>query len=229
MHEYESIRLIYRTMVDEKSRDVFCKRFRYNLENGFNSVGALHALVMTNDRIRRFIERAVLYDKVLIYGAGIRGRSLKKLFPEIHVKGFLETRPKDKSCDDLPVLDARSYIARNKEEYYIISSRGRSGEEMRQILKAGGIENDHILDWGLLDDLNERDQYFDVFCDRKWSKEIFVDMGCYDGETSIRLSELAKEELEKVIAFEPDPDQLKICENHMNSTGIHFDMIAKGA
>lgn len=100
---------------------------------------------------------------------------------------------------------------------------------MKTILRKYGVDNTRVFDWGYIDDLIERDQYFDVFSNRKWNDEIFVDMGWWDGSTSISFKELAKDSLDKVIAFEPDINQFCFCQEKLNGLDIPFNIVNKAA
>ncbi len=73
------------------------------------------------------------------------------------------------------------------------------------------------------------EQYLDTDVGKDWYKEVFVDMGCWDGATSIRFAKHVGKNLKKVIAFEPDITRIDICGQNMAGEGLNFELVNKGA
>lgn len=69
-------------------------------------------------------------------------------------------------------------------------------------------------------------QYFDVFEPRE--NEVFVDAGCYDGDTSVDFINWCGEKYDRIYAFEPSKDMLELCKNKFNNRGIkNYELIDK--
>ena len=98
-----------------------------------------------------------------------------------------------------------------------------------QDLLSEGISEDRIIDGGALYDLFEGSQYFtleELPCE--CSDEVFVDVGCYDGMSTVAFSRWCGGG--KSYGFEPDEQNAKRIFGVLKSKGVaNFELIRKGA
>lgn len=73
-------------------------------------------------------------------------------------------------------------------------------------------------------------QYFDydIICSRLTEKEVFVDGGCFDFGTSMRLMELAPG-VNKIYAFKPAQEQLQFVKENISKSGFNNICLEKAA
>ena len=95
-----------------------------------------------------------------------------------------------------------------KEIYEQIIGNGYSAERVCKFVRA-------VLGW----------QYFDYF--KPNEHEIFVDCGCFNGQTSVEFVKWAGQ-YDKIYAFEANPDVLNNCNERFKNFGINVEMINKG-
>ncbi len=94
-----------------------------------------------------------------------------------------------------------------------------------QLLSMGVPETKIIMhqEGGLFLDYGR--QYFDVDAVKPSEDgEVFIDAGCYDGLSSVNAAKWAEGRLEKVVAFEPDVNSLKKCEEKIKSIGCEYEI-----
>lgn len=73
------------------------------------------------------------------------------------------------------------------------------------------------------------DQYFDLeYLKVDNDKEIFLDVGCYDGNSSINFKKWCGEHEYFIYAFEPDSRCIETCILNLNNQKINYKLIPKG-
>lgn len=92
----------------------------------------------------------------------------------------------------------------------IVATEKYEKEILQHLLEHGKPEKDIYLISSVIDRASDK-QYFDEEFIRFDEKEIFVDAGSYDLETTRKFYRLCPQ-LEKVYAFEPDPDNYEVCQ-----------------
>lgn len=69
-------------------------------------------------------------------------------------------------------------------------------------------------------------QYFDMFSPMQ--EEVFIDAGCYDGQTSCDFVKWCNGDYNKIYAFEPSDDIVAVCLKNISSKGIkRFELYQK--
>jgi FkbM family methyltransferase len=80
----------------------------------------------------------------------------------------------------------------------------------------------------MLDELSKQ-QYFDLEEFKSNEEEVFVDVGGFDGMTSIGFLDWCKNSKEKSIyVFEPDSDNIEKCHNNLSKYTDNYKIIDKG-
>ena len=130
----------------------------------------------------------------------------------VKVKSILDYLKTDEYLMNLPVYNAESYIKGNVDDYYVITSVEYRTELLEQLLRLG-VERDHILDLGETYFYVWGNQYFDVLTIAE--DEVFIDAGCYDGNTTKEFLKSCNGKYNKIYAFEPDEKCFKECEENL--------------
>lgn len=71
------------------------------------------------------------------------------------------------------------------------------------------------------------EQYFDLGIMQLGQGDVFVDAGCFDGETSLAFIERAGQNYGYIYAFEPDPDNQRLCDANLATTP-RIGLVKKG-
>lgn len=91
-----------------------------------------------------------------------------------------------------------------------------------------GISGDNIIDVGLEREELADNQYFDLKYFPHSDNETFVDMGAFEGESTLNFIKWANEDYKEIYAFEPDPKNYLMCKEILkNIQNCH--LINKGA
>ena len=93
----------------------------------------------------------------------------------------------------------------------VIISAGSATNEIRQILEDGRYPRGQIYTLANFGPQMDDGQYFNPDFMTYGNQEVFIDAGCYDLETSLKLKKYCNQ-VKKIYAFEPDPDNYMICE-----------------
>lgn len=128
------------------------------------------------------------------------------------VKGILEHLDADERLKSLPVYNAENYIQANPKDFYVITSPLFRAELMEQLLSLG-VKRNHILDFGSTYQYMWGNQYFDTL--PMTNDEVFIDAGCYDGNTTKEFLKSCNGRYSKIYAFEPDGNCYKKCEENL--------------
>lgn len=142
--------------------------------------------------------------EVVIFGAGYRGKVNAAILAKagIRILAFVDndTRLHGKIINGIEVVSADVLKAKYTHCPIIVSNEFSSFIIRDQLLSIGIPRKDIILAPNMRAD--NQDQYFDVF--KPMENEIFADIGCYHGETSMRFIKWCDGRYDKIYAFEAD-------------------------
>ncbi len=228
---------VIKNLADEETRDWFDARLKYACTHDpFDFYPAIYrnchgkmdgwdlGVLMSDDYKNKTImifgaNDADNYDK---HSYEILRRSALKS----NIYGFLNNNPKQKELFGLPVLSIFDLDEKLKDSLFIISSP-KAGKAMYHELTRFGISQKNIFfpSYGRLT-AGMGNQYFDVF--QPVDKEVFVDAGCYNAETSISFSDWCKGDYEMIYAFEASNNMAKVCREKFQQAGItSFELVEK--
>lgn len=206
----QNIKDIFLRLQDEMSKDIFKNRLLFSLTE---DARFMREVVLSNLTGRKMYEkfREINGSNVYIYGAGLRGKRLAEMFPEIVWKGFIDANKRG-LYGKLPIIHIEDLDI--NENTTIIISIASDHDKVKKQLMTLGIEEKKII---ILNDYNKEiinGMYFDSIVGKMKANEYFIDAGGFDGQTT--LSYLKKyfpgnEKNAKAIIFEPDIDNYKIC------------------
>lgn len=226
----DTLNKIYNAFGDEKSRKIFENRLMYSISGG--GIEYLRNIVLQNKKIKDFkdeIKKCKTNDMV-IFGAGEAGKRLYLLFEGITWKYFVDSNTKnmkDSKIGNVPIISYDKFIENYQGEYIVISSLIHHKKMVEQLNKDGIYER--IIDLGEIKESLTHYQYFDLeYLQPAVGKEIFVDVGCYNGMSSVDFQKWSKGN-SFVYAFEPNFRQIEECKRNLENSGVNYKIINKGA
>lgn len=209
---------IYQMLEDDESKDIYLKRLNYLITGDFKYMRELIAsyqpelLVQVKKDISDLLAELPQNRNFVLYGAGKDGRLMLPHFEnDSRFMGFCsETKEKQKNGYlGYPVMSPEELLSR-KDLSVIITTRDHR-DEIMEILTDGGYPENLIFNGPIYYTENfwDPEQYFSPNFMTFEDKEVFVDAGCFDLGTSLRLRKHCPQV--KVYAFEPNPKQYRRC------------------
>lgn len=235
---FEQYRGVYALLEDEQSRDIYLNRLCWLISRDRKYLDAIVARYFpkaphyTGMTVQGLMDSMPKDTKVVLYGAGIQGKEMLRYWE--HDERFIgfcsrtEEKQKNGYCG-YPVMSPEELIAR--KDLSVVISTYDAYEEIRQILQDGGYPEDKIYDINSVDAYNDSGQYFAPEFMAYQEEEIFLDIGCLNLSTSMKMPKYCKR-LKKVYAFEPDPDNYKVClerKNRRELQGVEVKLLPFGA
>lgn len=241
---------IYNKMQDDESRNI------YNLKMEMYKNGTSTALIEGITELEKewclseydnCIENCRDKD-VIIFGAGAYGKMTYKLLKGKGIEPFCFC---DNSLDKqgklycgIPVIPVQDVKIKYRNAYVVLASQKFAPVFYKQLIDSYfPRENIWYPRIGALYATCGW-QYFDCPTMLPVEGEVFLDCGCFDGDTSKQFIEWCNGKYDRIIAFEPDKNNYEVCENNCrevknftlypNATGSHrgrinFNMRASGA
>ena len=231
---------LYGTLQDEQSRKVFDARLMVDI---CPTVSHLTQLIRLNEHMSPEDSAQIGQMKekfysltaqpspgasFIIYGTGMQGRQVAEglLAENIPFFGFC-CRNSERFSDGMmgkPVISPERVFAKPGKYYVIIAAL--AAREILGILRAHNFPEERIIMFmdGCCDPL----QYFEFpHFFRKGTS--FIDGGCCDVSTSRQFADWCGGEYSKIIAFEPDPTNYRICKRISEESGLkNFELVQAG-
>lgn len=221
----EQIKKIYDLLSDDTSKDIFANRLMYSLTG---DVKYIRNVVCTIDKGKEIYERMKLNSgKIGIFGAGSVGRRVVHTYQDIKFVCFIDNKRAGSMYEDFPVVSLQEFKKNNPGGIVLISTRLYYQEIKEQLLEEG-FEEESIINLGMEYRKLNHLQYFDLPQLYKEKQEIFVDGGCYDGETAIDFIKWHGEGGGYIYAWEPDTENQEKCRKIFEGKRIEGKLIPKG-
>jgi len=123
-----------------------------------------------------------------------------------------------------PATLARNY----RNAYVVISTWTEAAVEIHSNLLSMGFEREKIY-WFTPLPLGD-EQYFGPEFMKPKSNEVYVDLGCYNGDTIEGFVKFSKGSYKKIYGFEPHPDNYRKTQESVDSSGYkNVNLVNKGA
>ncbi|WP_251316125.1 FkbM family methyltransferase [Flintibacter muris] len=222
----ERMKQIYDALQDEKSREIFWARLRYDMEPVQRNAFQLEEL----SEVYLDSIQACMCDmpdkKMILYGAGAYGRlvgarilqSGKDFWGYCDQKAEKETVYVTIQGKEKPVYSPE-YLFQSPQDYCVVITATDSFMEIMELLWQRQFPADHILP------CIHMKQYFD-FPECFQSGTAFVDIGCCDSMDSIRFAQWSRGKYSKILAFEPEEANYKKCLENAQRAGIqNFEVV----
>lgn len=203
---------------DDESKDIYLKRLCYLISGDFRYIRELLSshrpdlVLQVGKALSPLMSELPKNRSFILYGAGGNANIILPFFEnDQRFIGFC-SRSKRQQKDGFwgyPVMSPEELLSRKDLSVVISTTKFRS--EIMQNLTDGDYPQNLIFDGPLyyIRSLFDSEQYFSPNFMTFDHEEIFVDAGCYDMETSLKLRNLCPQV--KVYAFEPDPECYKQC------------------
>lgn len=175
---------IYAHMADDFSKEMFGKRLMYSLTSDSFWVEKIITMSTMGKEFYNTVKEKGINKRKVIFGAGDWGKWIANSFPHIKWTGFADSNKAGQKIAGLPVESFDTLIEKKQNTVAIISSR-LYYKEMEEQLLANGFLKENIVNAGYMTDQMGRMAYFDLPALKHSDIEIFVDGGCFDGETSL--------------------------------------------
>lgn len=213
---FQDAGLIYNSMADEESRDIFRNRVLFSVTKDWkyakNIVGK-YLRGYSSDKIFIGMEENLkgmhldTEGKFIIYGAGMFGGQVFHILQRegLEVIAFCDMDGKkqgQKYCE-LDVITPSQLF--NYPDAIILLAVWNQSANIKKDLIDLGIKNEQIADCFLIDNYVDKNQYFDNEIIKFREQEVFLDCGCYDFETSLTFLQKCSS-YRKIVCFEPNED-----------------------
>ncbi|MEZ3435961.1 MAG: FkbM family methyltransferase [Lachnospiraceae bacterium] len=221
---------IYMRLGDDESKEMFKNRLLYSITNDSKWIFENFRLFQEGKEIIDKIDESVCKGggKIVLFGTGIRGQSLHKMFKKYPWKCFVDNYSELKEMQGLPVISSKKFLGEYQGEYIFITPKYKNEIIYAQLIKAG-ISAEKIINVGRLQNELLKKQYFDLkFLKQAEDREVFLDIGGFDGMTSVYFSEWSQRNNFSYI-FEPDVNNIRKCRDNLSNTSLKYQIIPKGA
>ncbi len=196
------IKPIYSRLQDEESTHIFMNRLLYNITDDYLYIKNIVDCLPESKVVRDIISQHDEQPKVL-FGAGTWGRRFQYVFSDIDWKCYVDNKLFGQEINGLPVLSLDEMLSRYSNAFIIVSTRFFHDEIEHQLREQGVAENNIVY----FDDLMYKlfgSQYFDLPELEHDENEVFVDVGGYDGQTTLDFLRWSKNKYKKIFIFEPN-------------------------
>ena len=213
---------IYSRIDDEISQEIYSNCLLYSLTNDSKYIRRNIDMTYYGHEFSLKLKR-LSYKHPIIYGAGVRGKRLLMLYPDIEWGGYC-----DRNCKKDVVLGHKviplSEVSQHSNSVFIISNMLEYELIKKDLMDQGILESNIVC----LEEWNKKaikDQYFEERCiSGKCRKGGFLDCGAFDGKDTLEFLKRFGKEAEAWV-FEPDSTQMRICKREIQSEGYGEDRI----
>lgn len=232
---------LYSSLYDEESKVILEARFKYNL-GGISWKEMCDAFFpYIKNRKWKYISLFDYFEnredvknkRYIIFGVGDRGHNMYQFLISIGIEvvAFSDnsTNKHGKTLDGIPIISPKEIKKRYKDCYILIAifQQEIQATVYRQLLLYGiKPTNILLLRSGSILSMGE-DTYFDFPTFKSQKDEIFIDAGCYDGDTAFDFIRWCNGNYKKIYAFEPDNDNYEVCVKNLKQTQ-NVEIIKKG-
>lgn len=201
---FESSRKIYNHLQDDLSKEIFLSRCAYSLSGDINTLLPM----LKYNSVSHALYELDAGDKDYIFGCGYYGHMLMKSKTNNWI-GFIDNNHQLQggTSKDLPIfaphdidLDSRIFIA-NRYHH----------DSIYEQLKKIGFRDNQLVDVGSMIEVMASKQYFDIQEMSHSTKEVFVDVGALNGDTSKLFIKWCNGDFDHIYCFEPDERNIDKC------------------
>lgn len=229
----EKINYIYEKLQDEKSRRVFKAKYNYILKN--NKEEFLEWF-LREEKIK--CPELDCYEKdkdeieYILFGAGQIGKITKRIIEATgrKVVAWCDNNKKlwGENIEGIKIISPAELVNNYKNCTVVITVAQNNILTIVQQIGMLGFPRTNIFipNSGFIIGTAGK-QYFDVFSAE--DKEVFIDAGCWNGDTSIEFIKWCNGNFKKIFAFEPDEICWGLCEENFTKNKVkNLEFIKKG-
>lgn len=200
--EENGIQIVVDKIADEISKSIFQQRLNYFNTSDDRYIHNIVQMLPEWQIIKKRIDKT-REKKKIIWGAGYAGRMLKKAYPDVEWTAFADRKHVGKVIDNLPVIEPNEII-KIKDDVMVFVGAIEAHKEIYKEAVEMGIQEALICDFGEICIELERHQYFDLAELKPEKCEVFIDAGCYNGDTITNFIDWKGDNEYAVIGFESD-------------------------
>jgi len=238
----EVAKKIFSKLQDEESRELFSCRYNYfkdgNYEHLWDELSirnkykykSIESTMYKKDANYKIINGFFSKDGCVLFGAGANLRISLKLFQrksiKIHCICDSDVAKQGKLLAEHTIISPEQMLSEYSELPIIITPHLENiQKEIYNYLISRGVSDDIIF---FLDYEREK-QYFGVPFICKQPNEIYIDAGCFDGETILDFNAFTEGTYSKIYGFEPDRECFAKTRKTIEKAGIeNVVMVQKG-
>lgn len=220
------IRTIYNAIEDEYSREVFSARLLFSMTGDIRTLDTIRndcrKKILSDHRLSTLGDK--LYDVkngFYIFGCGQYTRRFLELMPDLKPKGFIDSMASNEGENflGLPVYNLKTFHQWYENEIIVISSKPNYFEMLHELDQIG-IDHTDIINGGILWDIIEGRQYFDLQELPHVPDEAFVDAGPLDGLSCVAFRDWCGDNNAICYCFEPDEGNRKMTLANLKEYGL---------
>lgn len=233
MQKIEDLMKIYNCLADDKSKRTFLAKYNYIMDHDED---ALLEWMLKEETI--CCPELDAYEKnksevgYILFGSGKIGKRTKKILEKSgrNVVAWCDNNKQlwGNKIEEIQVVSPGELVTLYSKETVIITVPRENMLEVVQQIGMIGFPREKIVipNSGFLIGCAGI-QYFDMFSAEQ--KEIFVDAGCWNGETSVAFAKWCSDQYEKIYAFEPDEICWTLCEETFKKRNLcNIEFVKKG-
>lgn len=221
------IKKIYMSLGDDKSKEMLKNRLMYSITNDSSWIFENIKLVPEGKLFIKEIDKCAVCGEMVIFGAGTRGRLLYQMFEKYPWRCFVDNYPQARKIQEIPLISSNIFLENYKGEYIFITPKFKNELIHKQLIYAG-VPSERIINVGKIQNDLTKKQYFDLeYLESSKKREVFIDVGGYDGMTSVYFNEWSKKNAFSYI-FEPDIKNIEKCNENLSKCTINYKIIPKG-
>ena len=195
----------YHHLEDERSRFLYEKRVLWSLTGDDRYIDDIICSMISVSQADEMIAFArTVSDRLAIRGIGNEFWTLRHYYPDLKYDVIVDRDPvklAKGTCDGHRIISTEEFYSYT-DDYYTIIASSAYHKDIAEEMRSHGIPEDHILDFGAL--LSTEGQYFEKGIIAPVVHEVFIDGGCYDGNTFRRFIDWCGGAYDAIYAFEPD-------------------------
>lgn len=223
--------LIYKHLMDAESRYLFEKRIMYYLTRDYRYISDIVEHLPQKVKLNENVEKCkTVKDHLIVWGAGNDYKILKDLYPDFDFFTFCDKDEvkQETGWDGKKVISPDDLVSKYSSFPIMINTTGFH-KEMKDFLLRNGIEEEQIIDMGEITASLYDAQYFDADIMRPMDKEVFIDGGAYDLNTTRLFHEWCSGRYKKIFAFEPDKINFELCRKKLAEKPLEkLELLNKG-
>ena len=232
--EHEVVKAIYDRLGDDLSRRIFTDRLMYSLTGDCRFLwDCIETYELGAEFVSLLRRKKEEGREICAYGAGVSGRFLYDAYSTI-IDFFVDKNYKNISMG-VPVLSPE--ILRDHTAAFVVITLGAGWEKDISVvvdtLRTQGFSEEQICVLYQYYPYFEEHAYFDLPY-LKWQPDsVFLDVGAFDGSTSVhyikRCREMFPSSVPEVIAVEPNSTLAdRVAEALNQETGVPFRVVKQG-
>lgn len=215
----ERYQAVYTMLEDGESRFIYLNRLNFLVSGDIHFIHAIVEKyhpdlgVPQYETIGNLLASMPKDRKFVLFGASFQGRDVLPYFKDDpRFIGFCSSTKRKQESGFLgyPVISPEKLFA--EKDFSVVISAPFFKNEILGMLSDADYPSDLIftLDSSFEISSDEDKRYFGPEFITFENEEVFVDAGCYDLQTSIKLRDKYNR-VKKIYAFEPDPENYKLC------------------